>query len=108
MGHISTLASLQKLILAGSGQPPITPAALPGIEHLTALKALSIWNCDHLEPSCLLPLTTGLTSLWLSGNTLQPPEYSPLGASQLQEVLARLTALRHLDLGRCRYQHTLP
>jgi hypothetical protein len=50
-----------------------------------------------LEPSCLLPLTTGLTRLSLEDIILQP-ESGPLGVSQLLQLLAQLTALRDLSL----------
>jgi hypothetical protein len=59
------------------------------------LEDLSLNYCD-LEPSCLLPLTTGLTRLEVWNSTLLPQQYSDLGTSQLLQVLARLTALRVL------------
>jgi hypothetical protein len=87
---------------AAAGQLAITTATLPGIERLTALKDLSIKVCG-LEPSCLLPMTTGLTRVYLESVTLQPRQAqqdSELGAAQLLQVLARLTALRQLTLER--------
>jgi hypothetical protein len=66
------------------------------------LKDLSIKSCD-LEPSCLLPITTGLTRFHLSYVSLEPRQVQQGGApgtSQLLQLLARLTALRHLDLKR--------
>jgi hypothetical protein len=78
---------------------PITAAILPGIERLTALEDLSLFCCN-LEP-CLLPMTTGLTRLYLWRVTLQPSQAqqdSALGASQLLQLLARLTALQELRL----------
>jgi hypothetical protein len=52
----------------------------------------------QLEPSCLLPMTTGLTRLCLERVTLLPQQDSELGASQLLQLLARQTALRELKL----------
>jgi hypothetical protein len=79
---------------------PISAATLPGIECLTAFEDLSLSSCA-LEPSCLLPMTTGLTNPYLGSVTLQPKQLqqdSALGASQLLQLLARLTALQHLAL----------
>jgi hypothetical protein len=76
---------------------PITAATLPGIERLTALQDLSLYSCE-LEPSCLLPMTTGLTRLYLENLTLLPQLDGTLGTSQLLEVLEWLPALRVLGL----------
>jgi hypothetical protein len=67
---------------------------------MTALQELGLEHCD-LEPSCLLPMTTGLTSLYLHHIDLQPiqaQQDGDLGASQLLQLLVRLTALRELSL----------
>jgi hypothetical protein len=75
----------------------ITTDTLPGIEHLTALHYLEAVSCD-LEPSCLLPLTTNLTSLHLDGVELEPFDAQPEAVLQLLQVVARLPALRMLVL----------
>jgi hypothetical protein len=86
----------------------IDEPTLLGIERLTALKDLELSDCD-LQPACLLPMTTGLTRLRLADVNLQPrqdefaePEQvqqqSALNASQLLQLLARLTALQELAL----------
>lgn len=84
--------------IAPAGQ--ITADTLPHIERLTALKELAPFGCE-LEPSCLLSVTTNLTSLHLKDVTLEPlyaEEDGALGMSQLLQVVARLSALRLLVL----------
>jgi hypothetical protein len=78
---------------------PINTTSLPGIERLTALKDLALWS-SNLEPSCLLPLATRLTSLDLGCVVVQGLQASGVqqGGSQLLQLLARLTALRTLKL----------
>jgi hypothetical protein len=78
----------------------LTAATLPGIERLTALEDLRLSFCN-LEPSCLLPMATGLTRLWLRDVTLRPEQAqqdSALGASQLLRALGRLSNLWELTL----------
>jgi hypothetical protein len=85
---------------AASVAGPVTAATLPGIEQLTALEDLQLFKCV-LEPSCLLRLSTGLTSLDLKEVVLEPYEHvneDALGATQLLQVLARLTALQTLRI----------
>jgi hypothetical protein len=56
---------------------------------------------SQLDTSCLLPVSTGLTRLYLGDVTLQPSQAqqdSALGVFQLLQLLARLTALRELGL----------
>jgi hypothetical protein len=70
------------------------------MECLTALEDLRLSSCD-LEPSCLLSMTAGLTSLSLSYVNLEPRQAQQggaLGASQLLQLLARLSALWTLEL----------
>jgi hypothetical protein len=65
---------------------------------------LEFWKCDE-EPTCLLPMTTGLTMLHLEDVNLQPRQAQQdgaLGASQLLRLLARLRALEVLMLKRVR------
>lgn len=53
----------------------------------------------ELEPSCLLSVTTNLTSLHLKDVDLEPRDLQPdgaLGMSQLLQVVARLPSLRML------------
>jgi hypothetical protein len=72
--RLHILLLLRRLLLllpASASAGPITAATLPGIERLTALEDLLLSYCN-LEPSCLLPLTTGLTRLELFFVTLQP------------------------------------
>lgn len=74
----------------------LSPTTLPGIQCLTALEDLGVSSCG-VEPSFLLLMATSLTRLSLEYATLQPSD-STLGASQLLQVLARLPALRLLEL----------
>jgi hypothetical protein len=72
------------------------------LERLTALQILAPYWCD-LEPSCLLSVTTNLTSLRLEKVELQPLQAQhegALGSSQLLQVVARLSALQNLELNR--------
>jgi hypothetical protein len=97
---VAAAAAAPVLLQARAG--PITAATLPGIKCLTALNELALYSCE-LEPSCLLPMATGLTRFCLWGVALQPEEAeqeSALGASQLLQLLARQTALRELTLDR--------
>jgi Leucine-rich repeat (LRR) protein len=75
----------------------VNTTSLPVIEQLTALEELWLDSCS-VESSCLLPMTTGLTSLSLQQIDLQPPEGQHSGASQLLQLLARLTALQEIIL----------
>jgi hypothetical protein len=88
------------IVVLPASAGPIIAANLPGIERLTALEDLSVEDCN-LHPSCLLPMTAGLTRLNIENVTLRPiqaQQDGDLGASQLLQLLARLTALRELNL----------
>lgn len=75
---------------------------MPGIGRLTALNDLRIRTCD-LEPSCLLPITTGLTRLELKDIFLLPSQQQQqqdgeMGGAKLLQLLARLPVLQSLRL----------
>jgi hypothetical protein len=96
----SVLLLMRFVVVLPVAAGPITAATLPGIERLTALENLELESCQ-LEAFCLLPMTTGLTRVYLESVTLQPEQTQQgggSGTSQLLQLLARLTALQELRL----------
>lgn len=78
-----------------AGRIDLTTKTLPGLEQLTALEALQLLH-THLQPSCLLSVTTGLTKLRVDRALIQP--HAGGSTAPMLQLLARLPALHTLDL----------